>query len=338
MARIFTNKYNLPQSYVNAVKVDKHKVYGDISVTQLIDSAQIRVLKRQYDETIDVADMVWVLLGTATHTVLERSEQESIDVRTLLQASEILIESNDQGAQRAAEWIKKFTKEQFPNGINENVLLEYTMTTEFQGWDLSGTIDRFAIDSGLLEDYKTCSTYEYINPESRKKWYAQLNIYAHKLRKAGYKVNKAQIVAIFKNWNKAEQMRNRDYPPQQIMCLEIPLLDDKVVEEYINNRIKLHQGAEKGNVPDCTGKERWSKADMFAVKREGGKRALRTFDKEVMAKEYMRVNEGKGKPMQIEFRPGIDTRCESYCPVSLHCPQLKNKLNMIAEKELELNK
>ena len=51
------------------------------------------------------------------------------------------------------------------------------------------------------------------------------------------------------------------------------------------------------------------------------------------------ANEFKHKAkLYIEYRPGTDTRCESYCSVSQHCPQLKKKLNEIAEKELELNK
>ena len=159
------------------------------------------------------------------------------------------------------------------------------------------------------------------------------------LRKEGYEVKKAQIVAIFKNWNKAESLRNKDYPPQAIVCFPIEIIDDFKMEKYIKERIKLHQGAEKGNVPDCTGKERWAKADSYAVFKEGGKRALRVVDKESAAKEFMRANEFKHKQkLYIEYRPGTDTRCDSYCSVSQHCPQLKRKMDMIAAKELELNK
>lgn len=339
MAKTFTNKFNLPESYVRAVKTDKHRTWGDISVTQLTDAPQVRVLRKTHDETIDVSTMVAALFGTAIHSVLEQSEQESVDIRILMQAAEILIDSSDENSSKVAEWLKKFIKAEFPDGINENVILEQTMTVEYLGWILSGTLDRFTIDSGLLEDYKSCGVYQFINPESRKKWFAQQNIYAHMLRKAGYTVNKAQIVAIFKDWSKGKVATSKDYPPQQIMCIDIPLFPDEKIEKYIIDRIKLHQDAEKGNVPDCTGKERWAKADSYAVFKEGGKRALRVVDKESAAKEFMRANEFKHKQkLYIEYRPGTDTRCDSYCSVSQHCPQLKRKMDMIAAKELELNK
>lgn len=339
MPKIYTNEHNLPESYVKAVKVDKHRVYGDISVTQLIDAPQIRVLRKQHDEVVDVKDMLWALFGTALHSVLERSEQDSMDARILMQAKEVLIDTGDEKAKKVAEWLDKMIPQFYPDGVNTDVMLEHTMTVDYLGWTLSGTCDRFTKSTGLLEDYKSCSTYEYTNPESRKKWHAQQNIYAHMLRQMGYEVHKAQIVAIFKNWSRMESMRNKDYPPLPIMCLEVPLFEDTKIQKYIVDRIKLHQDAEKGIVPECTGKERWSKADAYAVVKEGGKRALRVLQTEAQAKEFIRANEFKYKEeLVIQYRPGEDLRCSSYCPVSQHCQQLKNKLAKIAEKQLELNK
>lgn len=339
MPKIYTNKHNLPESYVNAVKVDKHRVYGDISVTQLIDSPQIRVLRRQHDEVVDVKDMLWALFGTALHSVLERSEQDSVDARTLLQAKEVLVDTGDPEALKVAKWLEKNISKFYPDGINTDVLLEHTMTVEYLGWTVSGTCDKFTISQGLLEDYKSCSTYEYINPESRKKWDAQQNIYAHMLRSMGYDVQKAQIVAIFKNWSRMESLRNKDYPPLPIMSLEVSLFPDDKIKEYIIKRVKLHQDAEKGAIPECTGKERWAKADSYAIIKEGGKRAIRVLETEAQAKEFIRANEFKYKEeLKIEYRPGEDLRCTSYCPVSQHCSQFKNKLNKVAEKQLEINK
>jgi hypothetical protein len=340
MAKIYTNEHNLPDSYYKAVTVDKHRVNGDISVTQLIDAPQIRVLKKQHDETVDVSTMLWALFGTAIHAVLERSEQGSVEVSQLMQAKEIIEDSGSPMAQDISEAIEKLIEEQFPEGINKDMLLEETMTLDVEGYRLSGTCDKFTISSGLLEDYKSCGVYDYIMPESRKKWYAQQNIYAHMLRKKGYTVNKSNIVAIFKNWTKVESLRNKDYPPLAIMSLDVPLLEDSVIESYIKKRIILHKEAmDNGVIPECTGKERWSKAAVFAVMKEGGKRAVRTFDKEHLAKAYIEDNAYKSKaPMSIQYRPGEDIRCDSYCSVSAHCPQLKRRDEMISEKQKELNK
>lgn len=339
MAKIYTNDHNLPDSYVRAVTIDKHRVNGDISVTQLIDAPQIRVLKQQHDETIDVSTMLWALFGTAIHSVLERSEMDSVDASTLTQAAELLSDSKDPEAMKVATWLEKFISKVYPDGVDDNLLLEETMVIDVLGWKVSGTCDKFTKDIGLLEDYKSCGVYDYIVPESRKKWFAQQNIYAHMLRQNGYEVKKSQIVAIFKNWSKMESLRNKDYPPLPIMALDVTLGPDEKVGKYIEGRVQLHQNAEKGNVPDCTGKERWSKADSYAVMKEGGKRAVRVFDKESLAKSYIENNEYKSKaPMYIQFRAGEDVRCDSYCSVSAHCAQFKKKAEMIVKKTQELSK
>ena len=339
MAKIYTNNHNLPESYVRAVTIDKHRVNGDISVTQLIDAPQIRVLKQKHDETIDVSTMLWALFGTAIHSVLERSEMDSVDASTLTQAAELLEDSKDPEAMKVAKWLTKFITKAYPNGVDNNLLLEETMVIDVLGWKVSGTCDKFTKDIGLLEDYKSCGVYDYIVPESRKKWFAQQNIYAHMLRENGYQVNKSQIVAIFKNWSKMESKKNRDYPPLPIMSLDVPLLEDAKVKRYIEKRVQLHKDAEGGSIPDCTGKERWSKADSFAVKKEGGKRAVRTFDKESLAKQYIEDNEYKSKaPMFIEYRPGEDVRCNNNCSVNAHCSQFKKKEESISLKQRELNK
>ena len=49
MATKITNNHNLPEAFVRACKVDRHKVVGDISTTQLIDAPQVRMLKKFND-------------------------------------------------------------------------------------------------------------------------------------------------------------------------------------------------------------------------------------------------------------------------------------------------
>jgi hypothetical protein len=71
-----TNKSCLPEALVKAVSNDPYvKADDDISTTQLIDSPQIRALKRENSEEIeeDVSDRIWALLGQSIHTILERA-------------------------------------------------------------------------------------------------------------------------------------------------------------------------------------------------------------------------------------------------------------------------
>lgn len=71
-----TNVHGLPDALVNAVKNDPYTGGGDISVTKLIDSPRKRVLGKRFKDlvTVDVSEMLWAVMGQATHTFLERAE------------------------------------------------------------------------------------------------------------------------------------------------------------------------------------------------------------------------------------------------------------------------
>lgn len=83
-----TNKHNLPASFVEAVRRDPYQGGGDISATALIDSPQRRALLHKHKSNIDtdVSSMVWALLGSAVHHILERSEVDGVVVEERLYA------------------------------------------------------------------------------------------------------------------------------------------------------------------------------------------------------------------------------------------------------------
>jgi len=70
----FTNKFNLPEEIVKALKHDWYKGTPDnISATRLIDSPRIFYLTLRHDDEIetDVSERVWTLFGSAIHSTLE---------------------------------------------------------------------------------------------------------------------------------------------------------------------------------------------------------------------------------------------------------------------------
>lgn len=75
-----TNVHGLPSALVRAVKNDAYTGGGDISATRLIDSPQIRMLRKKYSKVIveDVTDRLWSLMGQAIHHVLERADDDAI--------------------------------------------------------------------------------------------------------------------------------------------------------------------------------------------------------------------------------------------------------------------
>ncbi len=73
---IITNKNNLPDPIYQAVLANPYsRGSSDISVTDLIDSPRLVALREAHaDElTSDASDMIWSLMGTAMHTILERA-------------------------------------------------------------------------------------------------------------------------------------------------------------------------------------------------------------------------------------------------------------------------
>lgn len=332
MPAIFTNKQNLPKSFVDAILVNDHIVNGDISVTQLIDAPQIRQLKRTHDYEVDVMDLIGMALGTGVHTVLERGDlQGSVDAKILQQASGVLVSL---GEDKAAEWMKGLVEKKLKVKIDGDIITERNLTMEVEGWEISGTMDRYNQKTHILQDYKTTSASSMMFPETKKSYNDQLNIYAALLRENGFEVKGAQIIAILKDWSALKTKQSKDYPKHPVVVMDIKLHDHDLVMNYITKRVILHQRAEAGEHIPCTKKERWAKADTFAVKKKGGKKALRVFPKEIMAKGFVegnahKYNEGE---LIIEHRPSESFRCSNgYCPVSSICPQYQAEVKAATE-------
>lgn len=278
-----TNKLNLPQPLVKAVTNDGYsKGDCDISVTSLLKPPQLLALEKRHEEEIteDVSDRIWSLLGQVVHGILERSDDTAITERRLY--------------------------------------------VDVLGWRVGGAMDRFVLKEGLLQDYKFTTVYK-VRDGITEEFAKQLNIYAHILRANGEKVNKLEIVAILRDWSKNQYKREgAPYPSNQVVILDVPIIDDKEVRQFIEERVKLHQAAieEKDSTKllPCTKEERWAKDDVYAIMKEGGKRAVRLTASQAAANMVL---EDLDKKHYVEYREGESIRCESYCSVKNFCAQYK---------------
>lgn len=281
-----TNKFNLPESIVNAIRNDPYTSGPcDISVTRLISPPRKVALERAHFKDLeqDSSDMLWSLFGQAMHVVLERAGQ--------------------------------------------NVITEARLSIERQGWVISGQLDHYDPTTGVLCDYKTCSVYGIRNG-GRSEWEAQLNILATLLREHGYTVNQLQIVVILRDWSKSQAQRNSDYPTQPVVTIEIPLWSEEKCEEFIDERIRLHQAA-RDKLPECTGEERWQTANIFALMKEGRKTAVKLFEDENEAEAACKA---AGDKHHLVFRPGKSIRCENYCPAAPFCEQYQREKASVVEE------
>jgi len=289
-----TNNHNLPDAFLNFARDDKYsRGKADISVTTLIDGPRIRLMKDLHDEEIetDVVDMIWALFGTAVHHVLESADDPA------------------------------------------NVQVEERLYAEVANWTLSGALDhQEVLPDGTVQitDYKVTSAWSVIL--GKVEWERQQNCYAWLVENslAGAnrqkKVSKLRICAILRDWQRRRAQFDKEYPQSPIVIVELPLWSEKEREDYIYDRIDVHQSAQMeydlyDKVPLCSDGDQWAKPNQWAVKEKGKKRALKLWDSEEDANEHVASSD---KKLEIEFRKGDKTRCEgNYCNVAEFCEQFK---------------
>lgn len=208
-----------------------------------------------------------------------------------------------------------------------DALAEVRLYMEIDGLTISGQLDRavFFKSSGILQDYKLCSVWA---DEAKPEWGQQLNLLALLLRRNGYDVTQAQIVAIYRDWSKARARREPSYPQHQARPIDFELWPEGRVIAFLRERIALHTQAE-WDLPECTDEDRWYRDEKWAIWKDDNKRATSLHDfKDLAEKEVERLvteaaKKAKYPKFRIEHRPGVYTRCQDYCAVADFCEQWK---------------
>lgn len=282
----YTNNHNLPQTLVNLTERDTYsKGAARISVTTLIGSPRVSILRHRHDEEIftDVADQLWSLVGRALHHVAEAGADE----------------------QHISE---------------ERLYATISGWTLSGGIDLQMISDGRA----KILDYKFTSAWAVMHASEKSDWERQLNMYAWLVRTAkGIEVDGLQICALVRDWNRREAALKPHYPQAPAQVIDIKLWSFEEQQAYVEERIRIHQEAAAAaaigdDLPHCTDEERWVREDRWAVKKRGAKRAMRIFD----TKEDAVAFRGDVVDMDIEHRPGEPIRCTgNYCNVAPYCEQ-----------------
>ena len=291
----FTNASNLPKAIERAVSNDPYDSSGsDISTTRLIAPPRIRVLeKRNYDLLEeDVADRIFSLLGQSVHHIIERA-------KTRKELSEKRLFYKDE----------KITN----------------------GWTLSGAFDLLNRE-GHLTDFKVTSAWQVVHAlkDGKPDWENQLNVLDFLCRKnpnelinykTKIKVKRLSVMAILRDWSLFQTMRSDNYPRKQVAMIPIRRWTEEEQDNYVRERIKIHQNAEKvSKLPLCTATERWRKEDQFAVMKSGRKSALRLLDTKQLALDYLKSqNMVEGTGCSIVERKAEEVRCQHYCKVNQFC-------------------
>lgn len=284
-----SNRHGLPDTVVNLAKRDTYtRGAAKISVTELIGSPRIRILRNRHrDEIIvDVADQFWSLMGRAIHSVVE------------------------QGADK--------------NHIAEERLFAEVNGWPISGGIDLQVVHRINDDEVESEvgDFKFTSAWAVMNPKAD--WERQTNCYAWLTeRNKGWRVKRLFINAIVRDWSRHEAERNPAYPQAPMVVLNQRLWSPEEREAYIRERVLIHQDAERRaewgeDLPECSDEERWFNPGKLAVVKDGRVRALKLFDanEREAAEAYAAENKAR-----VEARPGENKRCEQHCQVRDWCEQ-----------------
>lgn len=288
-----TNNYNLPQSFVDFARNDKYsKGNADISVTTLIDSPRVRLMRDHYasKRVVDVVDMVWPLFGTAVHQVLESTQEEGVVLEERLFST-------------VNDWILSGAVDHQKVTDSSIEITDYKVTSVW------------SVIHGKIDWERQLNVYAYL---------AQ--------RQKGRKVTSLQICAILRDWNRRDAQRKPDYPQAPVVLVDVPLWDEEKRINYVHERVQIHQDAQFNydlaeHFPNCSDDEVWRRTDAWAVKKKGLKRAMRVFYNEEEANNFAKAQGGiQGVPMEIEYRAGESVRCNgNYCGVADFCSQFKGE-------------
>jgi hypothetical protein len=301
-----TNRLNLPQAIVDAVTNHGYsKGDADISVTGLLKPPRLAVLEEKHDPEKGDADIsVTGLLKPPRLAVLEEKHDPEIVEDVMDRIWSLWGQSTHKILEMA----------------NRTAIAERRLSIEMEGWKISGGMDLYQENDGMLVDYKTTSVWSLIY-RGKEEWEKQLNLYAVLLRHHGHKVQKLRAIAFARDWSARKAEQDITYPQAPVTDIDISVWPAEIAEKFMRERIILHKQA-RISLPECNAEERWQDESKFAVMKFGRQRALKIHSNMNDAQ----AQAGFDKNLYVVHRPGEATRCNKYCPVSKFCDQYQSSL------------
>lgn len=247
------NKLNLPQPFVDAVTREYEYKDKQYSVTTILKDVREILLTRRHQNEIeqDVADMIWLILGTATHSVLENSKEADAEFK-----EEHFVEEVQDGYKLS--------------GQADLYNAETKTVTDYK------TCSVWKVIYDDWDDYKKqllmyAWAFRKMGFEVNKGQIVAI-IKDHSKTKAKVDNNYPQFPVYKKVFNFGKQ-------------------DFEEIETYIKEKfteIAKYEKVSDEELPICSEEARWNDGDKYAVKKKGNKRALRVYDTLKEAEEHLK--------------------------------------------------
>lgn len=252
-----TNKLNLPKPFVDAVTREYEYKEKQYSVTTLLKDVREILLTRRHNDEIeqDVADMIWLILGTAVHKVLEDSQEEDTEFK-----EEHFVEEVENGYKLSGQADLYNAKEK--------------MVTDYK------TCSVWKVIYNDWEEYRKqllmyAWAFKKMGFEVEKGQIVGI-IKDHSKTKAKVDTSYPQYPVCRKTFNFTKQ-------------------DFAEIEQFIKEKfqeIAKYEEIPDNELPVCSEEMRWNDGDKYAVKKKGNKRALRVYETLEEAEKHLKQDEG----------------------------------------------
>lgn len=278
---IQTNKYELPESFVRALKKQNYdrKPDWDFSVTELLKPAQIRVLEKRYSDKIteDISERIWALLGSCVHEVLDKAAgKDSLN------------------EERLVVDVDGYTIAGKPDLLEDHTLTDYKVTSVWK------------VIFGYSPEWEAqLNIYRYL--------YSKYGFNIDKLQiiailrdwKASDAENKTDYPKV--------QVHTFDIPVWDLNVTKEYILDRIKAHKDAEN-------LPDAELPFCTPEERWERPAKYAVMKGKNKRAVKLCETQEQADEYISndtrsdlwVEYRQGKPVRCEGYCPVAEFCNQY--------------------------
>jgi hypothetical protein len=251
------NKLNLPQPFISAVTREYEYKEKQYSVTSLLKDVRENLLTRRHNNEIeqDVADMIWLIFGTAVHKVLEDSEEEETE----------------------------FKEEHFVEEVQDG----YKLSGQA---DLYNAETKTVIDYKTCSVWKII----YDDWDDYKKQLLMYAWAFRKMGFEVDKGEIVALIKDFSKTKAKTDFNYPKYPVYKKM-FEFTENEFIEIEKFIKdkfNEIAKYENVLDEELPICSLEARWNDGDKYAVKKKGNKRALRVYDILEDAENHLKEDEG----------------------------------------------
>lgn len=299
-----TNRHGLPDTFMSFAKQDRYsKGTSDISITTLIDAPRVNILKQQEHSNIEVdaTDMIWPLLGTAVHHMLESATPKG----NVTMEERLFVDING--------WIVSGQidhQEEIGGFIH---ISDYKVTSVW------------SVIYGKEDWVRQLNCYAQLVRMAKGKDVRSVRIVAilrdWQRREAQFKPEYPQSPVVSVDiplWPEAEAM---SYMQDRVTMHQEAQAAWDTTESLV----------------ECSDEERWTKPDTWAVMKSKAKRAVKVFDNIAGAASFamdLNASAPSGVLYSVQERKGGRTRCENYCSVSDFCTQWAMERAALAAPEM----